>query len=204
MAILITDPLLEAELLAQRRASGGDRFDEVWEGVYMMAPLANNEHQGLAADLGAIAKLVVGWPWGAQVYVGVNVSDREQDWESNFRCPDVAVFLAGTQAQDCGTHWFGGPDFAAEILSPRDRSREKLAFYASVGVRELLLIDRDPWQLELYRLKGKKLRLVGTSEPKQASLLASKVLPLSLRLMAGQPRPLLEIAHHDGVQHWRN
>jgi len=46
----------------------------------------------------------------------------------------------------------GGPDFAVEILNPGDRTPEKLPFYASVNVRELLVVDRDPWSLELFRL----------------------------------------------------
>ena len=51
-----------------------------------------------------------------------------------------------------GTFWYGGPDFAVEVISPFDRSRKKFEFYARVGVRELLLVNRKPWSLELYRL----------------------------------------------------
>ena len=92
-----------------------------------------------------------------KVMAGVNVSDREHGWKKNYRCPDVVVFLNHTKAVDCDTFWFGGPDFAVEIASPGDRSREKLEFYAKVGTRELLLVDRKPWSLELYRLDGEKL-----------------------------------------------
>jgi hypothetical protein len=45
MAIFITDPAIEEHLLAAREASGADRYDEVWEGVHMMAPMPNDEHQ---------------------------------------------------------------------------------------------------------------------------------------------------------------
>ena len=86
-----------------------------------------------------------------KVFAGCNVSDQPKRWKRNYRCPDVAVFLPGNPAEDRKTHWFGGPDFAVEIISRFDRSREKFGFYKSVGVRELLLVDRHPWALELYR-----------------------------------------------------
>ena len=45
MSLLVSDPELKERLLAERRASGGDRYDEVWDGVYVMSPLADDEHQ---------------------------------------------------------------------------------------------------------------------------------------------------------------
>ena len=46
MTALINDPKLEEKLIAKRQAAGADKFDEVWDGVYVMSPLANDEHQG--------------------------------------------------------------------------------------------------------------------------------------------------------------
>src|SRR5262249_9154484 len=154
---------------------------------------ANNEHQGMGTRFASVIDIALDHPEPEQVFAGCNVSDRADDWTQNYRCPDVAVFLAGNPAEDRGSHWLGGPDLAVEILSPGDLSRDKLDFYARVGVRELLLIDRDPWQLEMYRLQGKKLKRVGTSSVKKASVLASKVLQLSFRLVAGKRRPQVEI-----------
>jgi Uma2 family endonuclease len=202
MATYVTDPFVEGRLRADREASGGDRFDEVWEGVYFMPPLANDEHQELATRIGAVLQIVVGWDGPHRVYVGVNVSDREEGWEDNYRIPDVAVFLEGGPARDCGTHWCGGPDFAIEILSPGDRSREKLAFYAGLGVRELLLIDRDPWAVELYQNRDGELIQTGQSSLDQPAPLASETLPLTFCLRAGRTRPILDVAHTDGVQRW--
>ena len=118
----------------------------------MMVPLANTEHQGLQSRLAGAIRNSVGWDIAVHVHAGANVSDREDDWTHNYRIPDVVVVFPGGAARDCGTHWCGGPDFCAEITSPGDRSRDKLDFYAAIGVRELLLIDRDPWALELYQL----------------------------------------------------
>src|SRR5690349_19077675 len=121
MTLIVTDPRDQQRLIAQRRAMGGDRFDEVWEGDYVMAPIADNEHQGLAGRLVAAFVQLLGNDRQVHVLPGTNVTDRETDWEQNYRCPDVAVFLPGTSAQDRGSHWLGGPDFAVEILSPGDR-----------------------------------------------------------------------------------
>ena len=115
------------------------------------------------------------------VFPGVNVSDREVKWTKNYRCPDVAVFLPGNPAKDRGTHWFGGPDFAVEVISPTTGPGKKFAFYAKVGVRELLLVDRKPWALELYRLQDGVLKLVGKSIPETSAILdqhsPARVLP---------------------------
>ena len=202
MALVVLDPSVEERLKAEREASGLDRYDEVWEGVYMMAPLANTEHQGLQSGLAVAIRTAVGWDDAIHVHAGANVSDRQDDWTHKYRIPDVVVVFPGGAARDCGTHWCGGPDFCAEITSPGDRSRDKLDFYAGIGVRELLLIDRDPWALELYRLSDGQLRLVGRSDLDKQEVLASAVVPTSFRLVPGAKRPAIEVAHRDGVQRW--
>lgn len=202
MPLLVLDPRIEERLKAEREACDGDRHDEVWEGVYMMAPLADDEHQDLQAGLVAAFYWTVQRAGLGKVRGGVNVSDREKGWTFNYRVPDVAVFLAGTSARSCGTHWVGGPDLAVEIASRRDRSRKKLKFYAKVGVRELLLIERDPWSLELYRLQSGRLKPVGTSDLARPAVLASDVVPLSFAIAPGTPRPRVELRHRDGVQSW--
>ena len=70
-------------------------------------------------------------------------------------------------------------------------------------MRELLLIDRDPWALELYRLGEDGLALAGTSTPEQPTVLTSAVLPLAFSLVPGDPRPVIEVVHADGLQRWR-
>ena len=92
---------------------------------------------------------------------GANVSDRNADGRRTTDVPTSSYFSTAAKPIDCDTFWFGGPDFAVEIVSPGDRSREKLDFYAKVGTRELLLVDRKPWSLELYRLDGEKLSASG-------------------------------------------
>jgi Uma2 family endonuclease len=183
MAMYVVDPYLERRLKAERISSRSDRFDEVWDGVYFMPPLPNNEHQFFQTQLAVVLQLALGSVDQGTAYAGVNVSDREKGWQKNYRCPDVAVILPGCKAKNCGTHWFGGPDFAVEILSPKDRSREKLPFYSSVGVRELLLMDRHPWSSELFQLQGKELISSGRSTIGRPTSLISSILPVSFRLV---------------------
>ena len=152
MATIIRDSTIERQLQADRAKTGADRYDEVWEGTYIMAPLPNDEHQEIVSKLVSIFEDVVGWPGLGKVRPGVNVSDRDTDWQQNYRIPDVAVLLAGSKAKNHGAFWLGGPDFVVEILSPDDQANEMLPFYATVGVREVLLVGRDPWRLELYQL----------------------------------------------------
>jgi Uma2 family endonuclease len=192
----------EAQLIAERRAAGLDRYDEVWDGVYMIMPLADDEHQEVATRIGTTVSVVIEWPGLGHVRVGINVSDRRQGWKKNYRCPDVAVFLKGTKAVNCRTHWLGGPDFTVEIVSPRDHSREKLGFYEKIGVGELLLIDRDPWKLELFRRASGALAIVGESTAESQSVLTTEVVPLSWRLIPGDKRPQIEITHPASSQRW--
>lgn len=203
MVALITDPELANEMIARRREMGADRFDEVWDGVYVMSPMADNEHQSLATDLAAILKAVVEWPGHGKVYAGINVSDRQRDWRKNYRCPDVAVYLNGTRAVDRRTHWYGGLDFGIEVVSRNDRSLEKLPFYEKVGTRELLLIDRDPWALTLYRLTEGRLVEAGRSAGTRPTAISSEVVPLSWTLKRARSKsPQILVAHSDGRQHW--
>jgi len=202
MVAMICDPLLEEQLIARRQETGADRYDEVWEGMYVMAPMPNNEHQELVGKLTTILEVVVQWQGLGRVFPGINISDRKDDWQSNYRCPDMAVFLNDTRAENCNTFWYGGPDFAVEIVSPGDRSREKLTFFAAANTRELLLLDRDPWKLELYQLEEGTLRLAGRSTVESPERLASRTVPLSFCLQPGKPRPQVEIRHEDGRQSW--
>jgi Uma2 family endonuclease len=203
MATLVQDFDLARQLIAERRRQGHDRFDEVWEGVYVMNPLPNNEHQELVGRLTHLLGTVILEPQLGNVLPGANVSDREHGWKKNYRCPDVVVFLNGSKAIDCDTFWFGGPDFAVEIVSPGDRSREKLDFYAKVGTRELLLVDRKPWSLELYRLDDKNLVRAGKSTLAKRDWLTNEIVPLKLRLVAGKSRPEIEAVHRTSRKKWR-
>src|SRR5690242_3940298 len=98
MVMLIAQPDVEETLKAERRASGTDRWDEVWDGVYFMSPLPNIEHQYLVGMISAIFQIVLNEGKLGTAYPGVNVSDLEDDWTHNYRCPDIAVVMQGNPA----------------------------------------------------------------------------------------------------------
>ena len=202
MVVLVLDREQEKELIRDRRSRGADRFDEVWDGVYVMSPLADNEHQQVSTHLSSAFLQAFSGRNSVYVYAGLNISDRIEKWKKNYRCPDIGVFLPGNPAQNLGTFWQGGPDFTVEVLSPGDRSRKKLDFYTKVGVRELLLVGRKPWLLELYRLTNGKLMLVGKITPDPSQSLASQVLPVSFRLLPNDPRPTIEVTQSEDARQW--
>jgi len=204
MTVMVLDPYVEQQILAGRAGSEGDRYDEVWEGVYVVTPLPNDEHQEIVSALTSILQDVIGWPRLGQVRAGVNLSDREEGWKENYREPDVAVFLRDTKAVNYGTHWRGAADFLVEIISPGERTRDKIPFYASLGVVELLIVDRDPWALELYRQQNGQLDKIGQSTLAAPEVLASQTVGLTFQLLPGEPRPHLEVTHPASGRRWQS
>jgi Uma2 family endonuclease len=202
MAIMVLDSDMEAQILAERVNSDGDRYDEVWEGVYIVTPLPNNDHQVLVGELSYILGEAVGRSGLGRVFPGVNLSDRDEGWDKNFREPDVAVFLRGGRAIDRGTHWQGAADFLVEIISPGERTREKIPFYSSIGVVELLIVDREPWSLELYRNENGQLTKVGQSTLATPDVLESRTVGLTFQLLPGEPRPQIQATHAATGRQW--
>jgi Uma2 family endonuclease len=196
------DPYVEERIRAEREASGADCYDEVWEGVYMMSPLPDDEHQEIVLQFARVLQEVIGDPALGKVRPGVNLSDREEDWTFNYRGPDVVVFLKTGRARNLGTHWCGPADFLVEITSPHDQTREKIPFYSRLGVVELLVIERQPWRLELYRHSEGELRLTGQSDLESAAVLASGVVPLTFQLVSGDPRPQIQVTHAPADRTW--
>jgi len=126
MSMVVLDNYEERTPREKRKSTGADRWDEVWDGVTMVMPLPDDEHQGIVSGLIYIFETMIGRVRLGRVRPGVNVSDRDGDWEQNYRGPDVVVFLEHTTAVNRGSYGLGGPDFAVEVVSKGDRSREKL------------------------------------------------------------------------------
>lgn len=202
MPVMIYDPQLEREIRTARDKCDAGRRDEVWDGVLVVPPQANNEHQRIVSRVTSAFSAVIDWDAGDQVLPGANVSDRDADWMENYRDPDVVVYLASNKAKDRNTHWVGGPDLAAEIRSPGEDPRLKLDFYAKVKTHEVLIVDRDPWAVELYQLRRGKLVSVGKADLATSAVLTSGVLPLTFQLRPGTPRPTILLTHTSTKQSW--
>ena len=198
MTAMILDSHLEHELRRERQRTGADRYDEVWDGVYVMSPMANNAHQGIVSTMAAILLPAIQMKDLGCVLAGANVSDHPSDWTKNYRCPDVVVYLTGNPAENRETHWYGGPDLAVEVISLEEDPYAKLDFYAGCNTRELLIVHRRPMRLELFRNAGAQMQLVGTSEldgQTAGAVLASQRVAFSWRLVSHELRPQIEMTN---------
>jgi hypothetical protein len=119
-----------AALIARRQQLGLDKYDEVWDGEYHMAPLAHASHawidQQLAELLGPLCRAVGLFATGP-------FSLGSQD---DFRVPDRGVHRVRPN-----TVWVPTAAAVVEIESPYDETSEKLPFYASHGVEEILVVS---------------------------------------------------------------
>src|SRR5262245_66591541 len=109
----------------------------------------------------------------------------------------MVVVLNNSRAVDCGTYFFGGPDFLVEIESPGDDTEEKVPFYSKIGVRELLIIHRDKRTLRLLRHDGQDLVLVKPALLAGREWLASDVIPLAFRRTVSKGIPNTQVRRTD-------
>ncbi|MGO9114634.1 MAG: Uma2 family endonuclease [Thermoguttaceae bacterium] len=202
MAMLIENSQLEEELKEQRRAWGADQHDEVWEGVYFMPPMANTEHQQIILRFSCVIGATIDAPGLGIALPGANLAASVEGWKQNYRVPDIVVFLADTVAQNHDAFWTGAADFIIEITSPGDRTYEKIPFYSRIGVRELLIVNRQSWAVELYRHQDGGLQKVGESTVDRPEVISSEKVPLEFCLISGDQRPQIDVRHKTTGERW--
>jgi len=142
-------------LLEDRRRKGLDKKDEVWAGVLHMVPPAASGHNRIARDL-LLVLVRIAKRLDAEVLFETGLFDPEQGLK-NFRVPDLVVVDAANLSKR-GVE--GKATLVVEVLSPNDESRDKLPFYAAMGVREVWLIDPTSRAVEVFTLRGARLALV--------------------------------------------
>jgi Uma2 family endonuclease len=148
-------PTIPPEVLAIRKQSGADQYDEMWEGVLHMAPVPNRMQQDLESSLETYLRLIWVPARKAKVYHQINVASIG-GWPNNYRIPDLVLLLPHRFAIDRNEYFEGAPSAVVELHSPGGESYEKLPFYAALGVPEAWIIDRDSKEPEMYVLKRKK------------------------------------------------
>lgn len=137
--------------LARRRRLGVDRYDEMWEGVLHMTPAPDYEHQRIKAKLHTFLDVLLsGRPRGL-IALEVNVFN-DASIEPDYRIPDLSFLSSGRESLMARDGIHGGPDAVIEIRSPEDETYEKFPFFASLGVREVVVIHRDSKKPEVHRL----------------------------------------------------
>jgi len=173
-AVILQPP---ASLLEERRRTGSDCWDEVWEGVLHMVPPPSSWHQRFGTKLiRMLAPIAESKGLEASYETGLY---RPEDGERDYRVPDL-VFARPENISPRGVE--GKAELVVELLSEDDESREKLAFYAEVGVAEVLLIDPETRDLELYVLRGDRLHVV---LPDEQGAVRSQVLAVSFAKVSG-------------------
>ncbi len=81
--LVVLDSTQADALIRERKRLGLDGHDEVWEGMYVMSPLARIEHQELVSDPEGIFNSVLKPAGFGKSHPGVNVSGLRSDWEHN-------------------------------------------------------------------------------------------------------------------------
>ncbi len=175
------------ELLEQRRKHGGDRFDEVWEGVLHMVPSPSINHQRLEAKL-IVALTPIAQRRGLEVLPESGLVDPPRGW-NDYRQPDVSVVRPEHLSERAIE---GRAELVIEILSPNDESRDKLPFYARMCVQEVWLIEPRTYELEVFALREDRYERV---EP-VLGVMRSRALDVELQVLAG---PVLRIRDGEHV-----
>ncbi len=132
-------PAIEA-WLERRKRLGQDRFDEVWEGRYVVAPEAHSNHSTLQlrlADLLRPAARRLGLLEAGSFNLGE---------PGDFRVPDAGLIVRPGV-------WHDTAVLVVQILSPDDETFAKLDFYTAHSVRELLVLDWQPRTARVFALQ---------------------------------------------------
>ena len=130
---------LEA-LIARRRKLGLDRYDEIWAGDYHMAPAAHFWHGRVDSELARVLA-----PHARRVGL-LGTTTFNLGSPDNFRVPD-----GGLHRSIANSAWLPTAAIVIEVVSPDDETWEKLEFYASHGVEELIIADPQTRRPELVR-----------------------------------------------------
>lgn len=136
-------PLELEALIARRRATGADLFDEIWDGEYHMNPAPRISHARLDAELSAALRPPARrhrlFPSGP-----FNLGPVD-----DYRVPDH-----GLHRTELDVTWCPTAALVVEVLSPDDESWEKLPFYAAHFVDEVVIADPTQRRLTWLGLAG--------------------------------------------------
>lgn len=126
-------------VIAERDRLGLDARDEVWDGVYHMAPQPLPKHQLLVFRL-ACAWHPVAEATGLIVCPELSLFPPSGPTRSQYRVPDLVVFDGSVLAEP---GLVGAARLVVEVRSPGDESYLKLPYYDEIGVREVVIIELD-------------------------------------------------------------
>ena len=128
--MLAAPPAEIEEWLQRRRGLGQDRYDEIWNGEYHVAPSPHFAH----GDVGGQLFVMLGPPArraGLFATTSFNLGGRD-----DYRVPD-----AGYVRERHATVYVPTAAVVVEVISPDDETWAKFDFYFAHGVEELLIVD---------------------------------------------------------------
>lgn len=138
----------------ERKNSEAAQWDEMWNGVLHMPPMANRLHQNIAKEL--MIYLDRHWekPGRGRVNQEVNLTTPEDEaaWTLNYRIPDLVLLDPPRFGIDKIEYMVGAPLVVVEIASPGDETYDKFPFYACLGVPEVWVVHRDSRTPEIHIL----------------------------------------------------
>jgi Uma2 family endonuclease len=131
-------PELDA-LIADRTAKGLDMFDEVWKGEFHMNPAPHARHARLDDELAALLR-----PY-AQRRGLTGLGPFNLGAADDYRVPDRGFTVTPPDGVFVAT-----AEVVVEIVSPGDETFEKLPFYASLGVRNVIVVDPAERRVRIF------------------------------------------------------
>lgn len=150
-AVLVEVP---EELLEERRRTGADVWDELWEGELHMVPPPSGLHQRFGGELLAVLLPLA----KAHGLVGsYETGLYRPGTDTDYRVPDH-VYARPELATERGVD--GPAEVVVELRSPDDETYDKLGFYANLGVSEVLVVHPLERRVELFVLRGGQMVLV--------------------------------------------
>lgn len=173
-------------LLEERRLTGMDAFDELWDGELHMAPTASSAHGRLGRDLFLVLEPEARRRGLESFFDGTGLYRTAHD----YRVPDQQYVRPET-VTDRGTG--EGADLIVELRSPGDESFAKLDWYAALQVREMLVVDVATREVHLFAGVDGRPVLVG---PDANGVVRSRVLGVGFTTVDG---PALRVHTDQGV-----
>lgn len=142
--VLLGKPPPEVEAyLARRRELGQDLYDEVWEGIYHVAPAAHPWHGYLDNVLAVLLD-----PYARRAGVvgtgPVNVGE-----DGDYRVPDRAYHRSLPSSV-----WVPTAALVVEVISPDDETWAKFGFYARHRVDEICTAEPRTRDLRWFVRSG--------------------------------------------------
>ena len=117
-----------------------------------MPPMPNRDHQDLGLELATWLRTFWAKPRGNRVHQQINVASVG-GWPNDYRIPDIVLLTPDRFHIDRNEYFEGAPTVVLEIRSPGDETIEKMPFYATLGVPEVWVVERDTKEPGLWVLK---------------------------------------------------